>query len=315
VEHWDGGSWHGVPPPAGLAGKTEGISVSPLSADDAWMVADGRQGAGQAAPSVPYVLQWKDRRWTAYRFAAGVWLNQVLAFSDSDVWAFGARYATRTAVRPVSVNYHFDGRTWQRFSLPIVADDAAAAGPHDIWSAGQAVAGTSASRDTSALAVHWDGSSWQTSRLPAVGPLDGGRTVVGSVVVAGHGDVWTSYASMSGGGCCHLDGLLHLTAGKWQHVGLPDFGTVDTPTAWLAQDGDGGIWLERPGQPAGPGWLAHYSHGRWTRTRVGTDGGAPVTLNGALTHLPATRQVWVMGRLTAPHAPGGASQVALLELR
>ena len=107
--------------------------------------------------------------------------------------------------------------------------DAAAAGKDDIWSSGQAVAGTCAARSTCALAAHWDGSRWQTRRLPAVGPQAGGRTVVGSIAVAGRADVWTSYASTPGGRCCQLDGLLHMTAGSCQHVAMPALGTDDTP--------------------------------------------------------------------------------------
>lgn len=316
MQHWDGRSWQAMPAPAGLADDTAGESVSALSADDAWVVAVGQQRPGQSAAFVPYALRWKHGRWTAYRFATGVWLNQVLAFSDNDVWVFGAIYSGNSRVRSVSVNYHFNGRRWQRFSLPILADDAAATGPDDIWSAGQAVTGTSTARDTNALAVHWNGRNWQASRLPAVGPLTGGPTLVDSIVVAGPGDVWTAFASMSHGGCCYVRGLLHLAGGKWHQVGLPDFGSIYTPAARMSQDGRGGIWLERPGLLARQSdWLGHYSDGRWARASLGTGRGASVTLNGALAWIPGTDQVWVTGLLRARHAPAGASQVALLQLR
>lgn len=313
VQHWDGSSWRAIPAPGGLADQTQGSSVSALAADDAWVAAVGQSGAGQSAPYVPYVLHWGDGRWAVHRFATGVSLSQVLAFADDDVWAFGARYADGSGGSTVSVNYHFDGRTWQQFSLPIVADDAAADGPDDIWSTGQAVAGPSEGPSegaAGALAVHWDGRSWQASRLPtATG------TVAGGVVVAGQGDVWTSYSRLRNGGCCDVVGLLHLAGGTWHHVGLPDFGSIHTPTAWMVKDGHGGIWLERNGQTGGPDWLAHYSRGQWTRTGVGTDRGASVTLNGALAYVPDTRQVWVTGWVRTPRAPSGTAQMALLELR
>lgn len=59
---------------------------------DAWVIAMGGSRAASTGEHLPYVLHWSHGTWKVFRFANGAWLNDVLVFSDSDVWVFGAVY-------------------------------------------------------------------------------------------------------------------------------------------------------------------------------------------------------------------------------
>jgi hypothetical protein len=83
----------------------------------------------------------------------------------------------------------------------------------------------------------------------------------------------------------------------------------------MSQDGQGGVWLSLPGEIQGqPGWLAHYGAGIWSRASVGALSGTPVLLNGPLTWIPGTSNVWVMAWMTPLKSTTNTSQAAVLEL-
>jgi hypothetical protein len=303
VERWNGVAWSALPGPAGLAGHPEGMSVSATSANDVWVAALGQAGPSTSTDDLPYVLHWNDGRWTDFRFARGAELNQVIAFSDSDVWVFGAHYDTDPFT---SYDLHYDGHTWRKFSLPVLDGRAGATSASDMWMIGRAADETQ-SRESDSLAVHWDGHVWQTMRVPVITAPPGRHAQVDGTVVAGPDDVWTSYGSMGTNGCCELGGLLHWADGRWQRVGLPGYGTITTPTAWMDQDGHGGLWL------IGQGWLAHYSNGSWARTDILPVRGHVIQLS-SVTWIPGARSIWVGAWITPKANPTGSSQFALLEL-
>jgi hypothetical protein len=309
--HWDGRSWRAVPAPGGLVAQTSGGGVSALAANDVWVGADGVP-ANASAPAISYVLHWTGRRWTARRFATGVEIDQVLAFSDNDVWAFGSIYGDSKG-RFVPADYHFNGQTWQRFRLPLTATDAAASGPDDIWVTGQAATGTATSPGSRVAGFHWDGRNWRAFNLPGLDPLAARGPNLADIIVAGKGNIWIAYYGSDG----HYapPGLEHLTSGRWQQVPLPGFVSSGTSQEAITQDGCGGIWLANPAFGDGQQWLAHYSDGQWTRSKVGTGRSTTVTLTGPMTPLPGTCQIWMAAQLTRPHGESGSQQVAMLELR
>ena len=304
LERWNGVAWSALPGPAGLAGHPDGASVSATSADDLWVAANGQASPSPSSDMLPYVLHWKDGRWAHFRFARGAELNQVIAFSDSDVWVFGAVYSTD---RPFTTyDLHYDGRMWRKFSLPVLDGRAGAISASDMWMVGRAVGGTPSLKSDS-LAVHWNGHAWQTMRVPVITAPPGRWAQVDGTVVAGPGDVWTSYESGGMNGCCELGGLLHWVHGRWHRVSLPGYGTITTPTAWMDQDGHGGLWL------IGQGWLAHYSNGSWTRTGVLPVGGHTIQLS-SVTWIPGARSIWVGAWIKPKANPTDSSQFALLDL-
>lgn len=300
VERWDGVAWRALPGPAGLAGNPSGFSVSGASAGDFWVAALGQEGSGASAVELPYVLHWSHGHWGVFRFARGAELDQVVAFSDSDVWAFGAVYATDGPF--TSYDLHYDGHAWRKFSLPVLPGRAGVSAAGDMWMVGLAV-GRLPSRESDSLAVHWDGHAWQTIRMPVIKAPPGRYEFVDGIVVAGRDDIWTSYGSRGENGD-QVEGLLHWVHGRWQRVRLPPYGKVTTPVAWMDQDGHGGLWLVTPG------WLAHYSHGSWTRTGVlPLVRGHTIRLD-SVTRIP--RSVWAGAWIAAPDEPGGPTQFALL---
>lgn len=322
LARWDGRSWQNMPAPGGLAFNTAGWDVSALSADDAWLVADGQQGKDPESNSIPYVLHWRDHRWTAHRFfVSDAEIYRILAFNDRDVWVFGAVFNAAPGNRTIPVDYHFDGRTWHRFSLgSIGAADVAASGPDDIWVVGQAAGAMPENGPvpTSRTGFHWDGSSWRSFALPGLGPARGSNDVWGAgIYVTGHRDIWIAYTRRGKNGPDHVVALWRGTAGTWQDITLPGF-ILDQPQSWTGAGCDGDIWVGGPVTAGAPGssptWLAHYGNGRWTGSLTGADHGTLVTMNGGLTCVPGTSQVWAPSWLTVRHAADEQTQPAVLAL-
>jgi hypothetical protein len=200
--HWDGRSWHAVPPQDGAGVNSELVAVSAYGARDAWAV--GSSGGG---PPRQLLLHWNGTAWTstpAPKLPAENELTDVTMVSSKDVWVVGGIIAsgagtattatpktmtrksaairkmtvrrpgthrrTIRTTRPVQPPPHgsrplaerWDGRSWR--VTPVPAIDGQFYSVAGDGAAGIWAAGQRA--DGSALLAHWDGRSWDISKPP-----------------------------------------------------------------------------------------------------------------------------------------------------
>jgi hypothetical protein len=267
LRHWDGTAWQPVSPPAGLVCGS--AVASPVivadSAAETWVFTS----TGAAS----FASRWTGKTWTApVRFTATSTIQTAVAAGAHDVWAFGVRLGSLYAVR-------YDGRTWASAPSPgVMADDASATSPGDLWVAGSTGPGLDFS------ASHWNGRAWDL--VTPMRPPPGAQAVPDLVDAVAPDDVWavTTIDPPDDNGPLRI-GIAHWNGHTWQPVTYP-YGALDgiDPLALaVAPDGTGGIWLAVQQH-----WLAHEHDGRWTLTST------PFMIQ-ALARIPGTRTVWAAG--------------------
>jgi hypothetical protein len=115
--HYDGVDWRTVPVPPTPNGTSTSLSdVDMVASDDGWAVGEVTTGS---APTQPYVLRWREGRWTvvpapASKTDAG--LHAVFAASADDAWAVGSRQLT--SGRRVALVLHWNGAEWAEVAPP-----------------------------------------------------------------------------------------------------------------------------------------------------------------------------------------------------
>ncbi len=177
AEHWDGAAWSIVP-----TGTSADLwALAALGPADVWAVG----GSGNDT----LTLHWDGSAWaTVASPNLGTGHNElrgITAIAANDIWAAGS-YQTDVAYYRTLL-LHWDGATWTATAGPNVgAGDNSlvgirAAGPADIWAAGEYF-------DTTTyrpLTLHWDGATWTTVAAPGEGGLE-------SLVAFGAGNVWAT---------------------------------------------------------------------------------------------------------------------------
>jgi hypothetical protein len=154
-------------------------------------------------------------------------LRGITAFGQNDVWAVGDSGNATLAV-------HWDGATWSIVPTPDpdpkvnVLHAVAGVAGNDVWAVGrmaQNEADTGVPPGTRTLAMHWDGTTWQTVSTPNV---DDQNSLTGIAA--------TSPASVTAVGAFEDrsgDGAVLRTLGQrwngssWDTLGTPDVGTAD----------------------------------------------------------------------------------------
>jgi hypothetical protein len=163
LRHWDGTAWQPVSPPPGLGcGSDVASPVIVTGPAGTWVFT--------STDAASFASHWTGTGWTApVRFAATSTIQAAVTAGPREVWAFGVRLGSLFAVR-------YDGSTWASAPLPeVMADDASAASPRDLWLVGA----TGSSLDFSA--DHWNGRSWN---LVSPLPLPSGAQAVTELVDA-----------------------------------------------------------------------------------------------------------------------------------
>jgi len=117
-------------------------------------------------------------------------LYAVSALSSTDVWAVGRYFLAGGSGR--ALIEHWDGSQWSVVPAPTIGTglDAlygvAALAPNDVWAVGENYTHSSPNQ-YSALAMHWDGSSW--TLVPTANPSPAGRRLH-DIAAPATGDVW-----------------------------------------------------------------------------------------------------------------------------
>jgi hypothetical protein len=163
LQHYDGTHW---------TGETfyGWYGVSAIATDDVWAVGD--LGDGRPYTYRNKAEHWDGSAWTLVGVPPGPGIHSALtgvsATSDSDVWAIGRDGKRR---HPLGFVTRWNGSEWVTQDQVVgVLNRVLALNKHDIWAIG------ALKRHGGGNVLHWDGTTWQQSRLVSVST----ETMVGS---------------------------------------------------------------------------------------------------------------------------------------
>jgi len=217
IERWNGRKWTLVTIPL-PAGGGELRDVDATSASIAWAVGFANTDIG----SDTLTQQWSGSGWTIVpspNRSAQNYLLAVKAFGASDVWAVGSNNI------PNSLNFEtlvlrWDGVSWEivpssnpdPFENHLLAMDGVAS--DDLWAVGYTQGGQDAVRVP--LAMHWDGSAWTSTPIPAErdASLEG-------VVALAPDDVWAVGWTFSLQLLWQVPYALHWNGTSWTKMSIP----------------------------------------------------------------------------------------------
>ncbi|MEZ4650071.1 MAG: FlgD immunoglobulin-like domain containing protein [Candidatus Eisenbacteria bacterium] len=212
----------GTEPPAPRNGFPADVDI--LAEDEMWIVgtADGF-GVGNASVEA-MALHWDGSSWDETEVGNIMGdvnnLRAVAALSPSEVWAVGDGRSVAGTHRAFVMLW--DGSSWTNFPSAIQNEVLTSShlysmdviSPDDIWAVGDY---TETGGTQGALFLHWDGSSWNDTRVPMT-PFAGARAVVAN----GADDVWAAGGSGSNV-FFHFDGV------DWSVVpGAPELDALQT---------------------------------------------------------------------------------------
>jgi len=265
VAYWHNGKWSQSPMPRKAIGTVMAISAD--SASDAWAVTAGD------------VLHWHAGKWIVARTwnlsegPPGPLKTGITAFSPTNVWVFGGGsngLGTFRLARGKWTKVTGPGRDIFK---------ASAASATDMWAIGGATAGS---------ILRYASGTWRKVSDPKLSGLE-----FGSIFASSPTSVWVT-ASVSGGPTGFR--LLHLNRNQWTAYPIPwsmsisTFGADGLPLGSISPDGHGGFWISTDNF-SGPAWMLHFSGGRWSRVRIGSN---PIVSTALI---PGTRSLWGTGSI------------------
>jgi hypothetical protein len=310
TDHWNGSTWLSQAVPAQLTnvnGPWELFSgLYSTAVNDTWFF-----------PDLPrhFVLTQYALRWTGSSWRASVVTTKpdtvlgAAVFSDDNVWTFGQAGPSFPDYGPAVVR-HWNGRLWQVESVPLgtpVTIDGAA--PDDIWAIGVSKA-TVPDRHQVMIAMHWDGKSWSSLRLPSFPPVEKGHPWTATAIyAAGARDVWlteTPAANLQTGDSPDGLILLHWNGSAWKVV-AKDAGLH--AASGLTPDGQGGFWLTwTSAAHYTQGYITDYRDGVFTTEPVPAPSGYTGTATG-VSCVPGSRSCWATGTLYSTGSAGRKTDI------
>ena len=311
TQHWNGHRWVQVPLPARLVnviGPWELFSnIYTTSPRNTWFF--------PVLPrhSVPtqYALHWNGTAWTISEITSSPdTVLDAAVFSSRNVWVFGEAGSSFPDYGPAVVR-HWNGRTWQKVSVPagtpVTVDGVA---PDDIWALGVSKATVGDPHQTT-IAMRWNGRKWSSPRLPALRPVKKGHPWVATAIsAASPRSAWVAETpavnQQTGVGPAGLT-LLHWNGSTWNTVARD---MKLTGANGLTPDGHGGFWLTAT-DPARStaGDIVDYRDGRFTSQPAPEQPGYAGSATGIVA-VPGTGSFWATGMLTT--VKGGTSETDIL---
>jgi hypothetical protein len=189
--HWNGSTWAIVPTPTLTGGAKSTLNgVVALSANNAWAVGKGRNGAALAE-------RWNGAAWSVVPVptpaeAASSQLSGISALSANDIWAVGSvTTVVGTTVQTRTLVEHWNGTTWsivpsRNATTSNLLTGVAAVAANNVWAVGYTVTTDGTNQPDRTLVEHWNGSAWSVVASPNVG----GNDNLLNGVAATAGDVW-----------------------------------------------------------------------------------------------------------------------------
>jgi hypothetical protein len=278
IRHWNGHRWSRVPSP-NVTGQQTLISVSAVSARDAWAVGVYLTRNDQAIRTL--IEHWNGRRWSrvpspnpsASPTSGLNVLSSVTAVSGRDAWAAGTVAQGDTILRPLIL--HWNGVRWSTAPSPrrtgiSQLGSVSAASAQDIWAVGSY--GLTANH---ALIEHWNGTSWRIVADP-VRPR--GQEQLVTVTALSARSAWAAGAVCPDH--CMRDNppsrtvILHWNGRRWAPAASPSPGGASTLTGLSASSATNawavGEYCTKPcpspqAENRGQILFLHWNGARWSR--------------------------------------------------
>ncbi len=266
------GEWVQVNSPTPSPGFNGLVGVDALDSDDIWAVgraADINAGIGA---SFTVTMHYDGQQWTTvpspHPGQFGNWLMGVDAIATDDVWAVGQSNEVEGEDSFETLTLHFDGQSWTVVPSPNpnptnnLLNDVNAVAADDVWAVGSVGIWWNPADTSQPLAMHFDGTSWQTVSTPTF-PSSVDNVLWGVAAVAAD-DVWavgwrglpTEFQTL----------IMHFDGEAWSVVPSPQ--PFDNPrlldiVAISADD----IWAVGWARATGQGQLpimVHYNGTAWS---------------------------------------------------
>ena len=290
--HWNGRRWSPVKFPASVK---SGFSCSAASsAGNVWAFA----GSGLFGGGATYAaaLRLSGTRWVVKKsFVPAGLVSGCAVLSSTSAWVFGL-----THVAPGLGTWRLKGSSWRRATTGkffVISSSRVSA--RDIW----AMAADGVGNND--VIAHWNGKIWRSDSAFAAALPHQTSTLtwdVSAINAVAAGNVWVAgqiLREVSPGNFVPTSYVLHLSGGKWRHVGRTNAGYY-LPGA--VSDGHGGWWSQGTGLEFGFGtdsakpYLLHQAGGRWHRVTLPVPKGDTMQIVD-LVHVPGSRAMLAVAEL------------------
>ncbi len=230
-------------------------------------------------------------------------LSDVKAISTNDVWAVGIYWGS---AEPPTLTMHWDGEKWRIIPSPspglfkseLVAIDGTAS--DDLWAVGYT---EELNDETHTLALHWDGTAWQTIPSPNPYAVDNWLT---DVVAVAPDNVWA--VGWGRDGITDTDFtqplFLHWDGADWTPVSAPQIENADHHLAAIDANGANDIYAvgnysyydENLDDEFVLTLILHYDGANWTI--ISSPNPATHSNGLAAVETIAANDVWAVGAYT-----------------
>lgn len=275
--HWNGKSWRRVKTPSPHSDFAFLTASSRVSAKDAWAVGPG------------IILHWDGTSWKdAKAPVASDYLTGVSALSPTDAWAVGHAGLVRTSK---AVVLHWDGTSWKPAKIPTPGSSSTLAGvsersAKDVWAVGSSGPSDGRLKGSKTFALHWDGVSWKTVKVPSRRP---GAKLFG-VSARSKGDVW-AVGGFDNTGIGAI--ILHWNGRSWRSVRAPRAAGGDNQLLAVSARASRDAWAV--GSSGTKTMTVHWNGHSWRAVKTPSPGGpgTGAILSGVSARSPG--RAWAVG--------------------
>ncbi len=312
IERWNGGHWKDLAVPGFFTASSSksvysGV-IGAASAHDMWTFPAVANGGS----TVSYALNLDNGKWKSFRLSGAAGIFSTAVFGSSDAWAFGQVPAGPDTLGfgpPYAARYN--GRAWERVSMPGDAFSVSPLSANDMWAFGP-TAKTAGAYLPDMVAMHWNGKSWGSLAVPRY-EVYGQRTIADGFIALGPSNLWAVE-----GVPAKLDSskppapgivLAHWNGHRWSKA-IKNASFINQGGS-LVGDGHGGLWLQGDAASTQTDDFLHYSAGRLSPVTEPALTGYSGTIF-TMAQIPGTTSVWATGN---PRQTTGARNTVVTVLK
>jgi hypothetical protein len=283
------GTWEVIatPNPAN-ANQSLVRDIVAISANDAWAVGGYNTTVAGQSISYAFSMHWNGSTWTDIPTpqpspcptCTNVTLWAVDALGPNDVWACGDKMVQGPAgfLGTHIMVMHWDGSSWTMMNTPVfdgggdILFGVKAIAHDDVWFFGDAIYVGPSSPDL-AIALHWNGSTFEFKPVPGVNPQtsgfgDGNSLRAGSALSPT--DIWAVGAASDGDSMpAGHSQIQHWNGSTWQNIPGPSPGVWHDLNAVVAIAPNdvwaGGDYFDGSSYA---GLALHYNGSSWTQVAI-----------------------------------------------
>ena len=304
--NYNGNAWQVVPSPNPAGSRYNNLhGASATSASDVWAVGSDYVSKGTKYPIIyPTIEHYNGSAWSLAASAQPTQVGSlagVAAVTPSDVWAVGS--GRNSAGVSGTMIQHWDGTSWTEVSSPVAGaalTSVTATSPSDVWAVGYTA--------TAGLAMHYDGTNWTVSPLPA----PSGTWQLSSVSADPAGDVWAAGSvNGSGAGGAQHPLVEHFNGSGWSVTQAPDLGP-SYPANWftaILAVSPASVWAIGGASPLNTTNVAlaeHFDGTNWTVQPAPANGTNSAVDYGSLA-TTGSGTLWAAGERLPNGATGAAA--------